>query len=137
MSSDRPPLVEVLTDQHRRHVGAAADLITVCATPNGVASYLAGAPDAPIGDIRHERGAIVTRAWHADYGTLLAVLGGPTVVEVVMHKDAGQRDAYRAATATVDAEIRAQMLASVQAAAVGMLRELGVTVEDDPEAGDE
>lgn len=106
--------------------------MTVCATPNGVASYMAGDPEAPVADIRHERGAVVTRAYHDEYGVVLAVLGGPTVVEIAMHKDDAQRDTYRAMTATVDMENRTQMLASVQAAAVGMLRELGVTIADDP-----
>jgi hypothetical protein len=124
---DRAPWLHSLVDEHIRTVGPG--LVTVCATPNGVASYLVTGGDGF--ELRHEQGQIVTRTVTDDYGTLLAVIGGPTVVEVALHADDTQRDAYRVAVAEVDAENREQALAAVQAAAVGMLRELGVQLQEE------
>lgn len=134
-SADQPVLkhgfLEQLVRQHLARHDAAADLVTVCATPNGIASYVAGQVSAPVRSVRHEQGSVVTRVDSDEYGTLISVLGGPAVVEVCLHQSEAQRDAYRQAAAEVDLENREQALAAVQAAAVGMLRELGVTTHTD------
>jgi hypothetical protein len=123
-----PPLVEAMTRRHltRPDLPAGSDRITVCATPNGVSSYIAGSAGSPISEVRQEDGALIVRSHHDVFGELYAVLGGPTVLEVALHDTAEQRDGYRAALAEVDAENREQALAAVQAMALAMLRELGI-----------
>lgn len=132
MSTARPALVDTLVVEHLTRGNRDTDLITVCATPQGLSSYVAGGGGTRVADVRHEHGAVVVRAYHDEYGTLVSILGGPAVIEVALHASEEQQAAYRMVLSEIDAETREQALASVQAAAVGMLRELGVTVDDRP-----
>lgn len=126
------PLVDRLVEHHARS-GAAKDdpsLITVTHTPNALASHLVASQTEAAPTVRMENGVVVTRHEDPEYGTLLAVLGGPAVVEIGLHNTPEQRDAYRLAVRSVDAEAAQHAAMAIQQAALAIVQSLGVVVED-------
>jgi hypothetical protein len=135
---DKAPLVDSEVAKHVQRVEDPS-LITVTHTPNAVTTHLVASESEERPVVRMEQGRVVTKVVTADYGTLISVVGGPAVIEVALHSDPAQRDAYRLAVAAVDAETRQHTLDAVQGFAMpivlAVMQQLGVVEPEDMPAG--
>lgn len=126
----RKSLIESEIERHTTRAEFEASMITTTHTPNGIVTHVVTAEAVPP-VVQMESGRVVTKTVTGDFGTILAVLGGPAVVEVALHFTAAQRDAYAAAIQAVDQEAMSHVLVASRTAVLAILQQLGMTVEDD------
>lgn len=126
------PLIDSEVIKHTAGADFDPSLITVTHTPNGVVTHLVAA-DSKTPTVQMEHGRVITKIELTDYGTVLAVLGGPAVVEVALHHTADQRDAYRAAVDAVDQEAMSHLMIASRTAVLTILQQLGMPDGDAPE----
>lgn len=128
------PMVDREVQAHLARVGDPT-LVTVTHTPNAITSHLVFAETSTPPEVRMEQGRVVTKLVTVLFGTIVSVVGGPAVVEIALHQDADQREAYLVAVQKVDAETRQHTLDAVQTfampIAMAVVQQLGVVDEQD------
>lgn len=130
------PMVDREVQAHLARVGDPT-LVTVAHTPNGIVTHTVAAETSSPPEVRMEQGHVVTKHVTEDYGVLLAVLGGPAIVEIALHRDQEQRAAYARAIDAVDGEAAAHAVTAIRETAMAIMQSLGVVVEEPQDASDE